>query len=168
MQNFNSGWKKAQQKEDDENRKRLASLSSLVIDNGELTSRVEEVLKIIFSWYSKSFSDGGELKLERVEAARLWYQCRIKLANLDSLFEADKEKTCVFFDDFLVVLRRVAREDKQNTKPISSVSGSSVEVGDRVQLVDGYETKGDAGNGPLRPGERGRVVELQRGPSGQT
>ena len=169
MQNFNSGWKEAQQKKDDENRKQLASIHSLLIKDGELTPRLVDVLKSIFSWYSSSSSDEREVQLDRVEAARMWFYCGIKLANLDSMFEADELKTHVLFDDFLRLVRRVAKEDGERIElqAKEQLGGSSVEVGDRVQLIDGYESKGDASTGPLRPGERGRVVELQRGPTGQ-
>lgn len=128
-----------------------------------------EVLKSIFSWYATSSSDDKKLQLDRVEAARMWFYCGIKLANLDSMFEADELKTHVLFDDFLRIVRRVAKEDgeRMELQKSESPDGSSVEVGDRVQLIDGYESKGDASTGPLRPGERGRVVELQRGPTGQ-
>jgi len=41
------------------------------------------------------------------------------------------------------------------------------QVGDKVELVDGYEKFGDASGGPLQPGERGVVVDLQNGPNGE-
>jgi len=44
---------------------------------------------------------------------------------------------------------------------------SGLQVGDRVELVQGYEKYGDAAGGPLQPGDRGVVVELQRGPNGE-
>ena len=167
LRNFNSGWKEAQQQKEEENRKRLASLRSVLIKGGELTSQLEEVLTSIFSWYSTSHSEGEVMQLDRVEAARLWYRCGIKLANLDSLFEADDKKTHILVEDFLSVVRRVAGEDGERTEQQVKSSDDSVEVGDRVQLVEGYEAKGDASTGPLQPGDRGRVVELQRGPNGQ-
>ena len=42
-----------------------------------------------------------------------------------------------------------------------------MQVGDKVELVNGYEKYGDASGGPLQPGDRGTVVELQRGPNGE-
>jgi hypothetical protein len=36
-----------------------------------------------------------------------------------------------------------------------------------VELVDGYERFGDAANGPLQPGERGAVFDVQEGPNGE-
>jgi hypothetical protein len=41
-----------------------------------------------------------------------------------------------------------------------------LKVGDYVELVEGYEKYGDALGGPLVPGERGVVVEIQRGANG--
>jgi hypothetical protein len=42
-----------------------------------------------------------------------------------------------------------------------------LQVGDKVELLEGYERFGDASNGPLHPGERGAVVDLQEGPTGE-
>lgn len=41
------------------------------------------------------------------------------------------------------------------------------QVGDKVELVEGFERYGDAVGGPLQLGDRGVVVELQRGPNGE-
>lgn len=41
------------------------------------------------------------------------------------------------------------------------------QIGDKVELVEGYERFGDASSGPLQVGDRGVVVELQRGPNGE-
>jgi hypothetical protein len=43
----------------------------------------------------------------------------------------------------------------------------TLQVGDKVELVNGYDKYGDASGGPLQPGDRGTVVELQRGPNGE-
>lgn len=42
-----------------------------------------------------------------------------------------------------------------------------LQIGDKVELVEGYERYGDATSGPLQVGDRGVVVELQRGPNGE-
>ena len=34
-------------------------------------------------------------------------------------------------------------------------------------MVEGYERYGDASDGPMQPGDRGTVVEIQEGPSGE-
>lgn len=36
-----------------------------------------------------------------------------------------------------------------------------LKIGDMVELVNNYERFGDATNGPLLPGDRGTVIELQ-------
>ena len=36
-----------------------------------------------------------------------------------------------------------------------------------MQLVDGFEKFGDASGGPLQVGDRGVVVDIQRGPNGE-
>jgi hypothetical protein len=43
----------------------------------------------------------------------------------------------------------------------------TLQVGDKVELVEGFERYGDALGGPLQAGDRGVVVELQRGPNGE-
>jgi hypothetical protein len=42
-----------------------------------------------------------------------------------------------------------------------------MQVGDKVELVESYEKYGDSSGGPLQPGDRGTVVELQQGPNGE-
>ena len=36
-----------------------------------------------------------------------------------------------------------------------------------MELIEGYEKFGDAARGPMAPGDRGQVVEVQRGASGE-
>jgi len=75
------------------------------------------------------------------------------------------------FDEFLGVIARVINEDESGMMSGVGVTtrnqstDSRMKVGDRVELVDGYEKYGDASGGPLQPGDRGTVVELQQGPS---
>lgn len=42
----------------------------------------------------------------------------------------------------------------------------SSQVGDKVEVVEHYERYSDASSGPLRPGDRGTIMEIQRGPRG--
>jgi hypothetical protein len=42
-----------------------------------------------------------------------------------------------------------------------------VQIGDVVELVEGYEKYGDASRGPMVPGDRGQVVEVQQGSNGE-
>lgn len=41
------------------------------------------------------------------------------------------------------------------------------QIGDVVELVEGYEKYGDASRGPMVPGDRGQVVEVQQGSNGE-
>lgn len=41
------------------------------------------------------------------------------------------------------------------------------QIGDKVELVEGFERYGDASSGPLQVGDRGIVVDVQRGPNGE-
>ena len=41
------------------------------------------------------------------------------------------------------------------------------QIGDKVELVDGFERYGDASSGPLQVGDRGIVVEVQQGLNGE-
>jgi hypothetical protein len=84
--------------------------------------------------------------------------------------------------DFLQIMDQVAAEDEliassiAATVAVGNVSppGSPAkllldfpcQIGDKVELVKGYEKFGDASGGPLHPGERGVVVETQDGPNG--
>jgi hypothetical protein len=41
------------------------------------------------------------------------------------------------------------------------------QVGDKVELAEGFEKYGESIGGPLQVGDRGVVVEAQRGPNGE-
>lgn len=43
----------------------------------------------------------------------------------------------------------------------------TTKVGDKVELIDGYEKFNDSTGGPLQAGDRGTVVDIQRGPNGE-
>lgn len=36
-----------------------------------------------------------------------------------------------------------------------------------MELVEGYEKLSDSAGGPLQPGDRASVIEIQRGPNGE-
>lgn len=44
---------------------------------------------------------------------------------------------------------------------------SLLQIGDIVELVEGYENYGDASRGPMVTGDRGQVVEVQQGSNGE-
>lgn len=94
-----------------------------------------------------------------------------------------QQRAAVVVDDFLQLLDKVAVEDEHFAASIGasiavanqSPPGSPAkllldfpcQVGDKVELVQGYEKFGDATGGPLHPGDRGVVVETQLGPNGE-
>ena len=137
----------------------LAERQCLLNSNGQLTEKLSAALQDIWKLYQ---SNGEECisSLNYQQAARLWYHCGMSLASLDQIW---KEKGALNPDDLNDVLRKVLVEDEKSTLS----SKISIEKGDRVQLVEGYEKFGDAAGGPLRPGDRGVVVELQGAPNGE-
>lgn len=109
------------------------------------------------------------MELDKVEASRLWCRCGLKQASIDSIFDKEDGKSHVCFDDFMYIIKRTAKEDEDALERDRQGASSydDVQIGDKVELKKGYENKGDAAGGPLQPGERGTVVELQQGPNGQ-
>ena len=110
--------------------------------------------------------------------------------------EKDSEDNYIEFKDFINTLERVVldEDDDEEKEEITSTGSPSfevrssillslhlscscsthltrsagrIQVGDKVELVEGYERFGDAANGPLHPGERGVVIDLQEGPNGE-
>lgn len=75
------------------------------------------------------------------------------------LIEINKET--VSWSDFMTIIGQIIAADTVAT------GSNQCEVGDKVELVDGYEKYGDATGGPLQPGDRGTVVELQCGANGE-
>ena len=41
------------------------------------------------------------------------------------------------------------------------------QIGDKVELVEGFDRYGDASSGPLQLGDRGIVVDVQKGANGE-
>lgn len=165
LQHFASGSRQAKHEKNTEIKLKLLADRSKLIQNSKPSEALVAVLTTIFSLYAnETQSVGTECQLSRVEAARLWYRCGMKLATLHSLFEADSLKTIVKLDDFLDIINKVILEEEE----IDVAATGDVRKGDKVQLGAGYESKGDAASGPLQPGDRGTVVELQKGPNGQS
>lgn len=130
----------------------------LLGDDDQLTENLVDVLRQIWMLYQDAETQ-EILPLGRQAASRLWYRCGMSLASLDKILA---KNTVLHFDDWKDVLQKALVDDQGvalSDQPLA------VEKGDRVQLVDGYEKYGDAAGGPLRPGDRGVVVELQGSPS---
>jgi hypothetical protein len=116
----------------------------------------------------------------------------MKLSHLEKVLENKlPPSNGISFEDFLDVLSSVVRDEEESLGSQQPYSRGStvfqvsrgnvhlschflvlltwlylVQVGDKVELIEGYERFGDASNGPLHPGERGTVIDLQEGPSG--
>jgi hypothetical protein len=130
---------------------------------------MQSALRDIFCGYKTDIDTrtGMSCELNQIEASRLWYRCGIKLSCLMEIFQTQTERTdkTVAFADFLQLVTEIVEEDENSF--VAATTSSEFQVGDRVELVEGYERFGDAINGPLVPGERGIIVELQQGPEGE-
>jgi hypothetical protein len=88
-----------------------------MIRDGSLTPELVNVLRKVFCWYSVSWkpdNDDQVVRLNRVEASRLWYRCGMKLSDLEQLLEAKSPPTSdVCFEDFLERLSNVVRAEDE-------------------------------------------------------
>lgn len=165
LRTYATDWKQARQEKDAKLRQKLLTQRSVFVKDGNMTPEVEDVLGDIFASYSRSKSPS----LNEIEASRLWYQCGMKLASLQEVLERKKDLSTVEFKDFLNLLKMVIQDEEESLggqEPYVRAS-TIFQAGDKVELVEGYERFGDATNGPLQPGDRGRVVDFQEGPNGE-
>ena len=128
----------------------------LQIRNGEMTKDLRTVLTSIFAQYSKQHQ--GET-LVYTEACRLYHRCGLKLSIL-------KGGASITLQEFLAVVERICAEDEAKVVTILPCQ-LDVQIGDYVELVEGYDKLGDAAGGPLQLMERGLVVDLQHGANGE-
>jgi hypothetical protein len=142
-----------------------------------VSPELRKVLGEIFCMYSNGEDSKGPTTITSTMASRLWYRCGMKLASLETILQAkdgsddDVKRPSVALEDFLGVIEQVVEEDEAKLGGIeqlpSAAAVSACEIGDKVELVEGYERYGDATSGPLQIGDRGVVVEQQRGPNGE-
>lgn len=135
------------------------------------TFKLYQVLGQIFRMYAPGApSDDKELDnvtLTPIMAARLWCRCGMKLALLEG------QTSDVPFSDFFELLKQLIEEDEkllyqfEEAENHVAVPELAFEVGDKVELAEGYDRYGDAICGPLQIGDRGIVVEVQKGPNGE-
>lgn len=169
MSSFVNDWKQAQLEKDSLRRKELKADRSALIEKGVPTAGLVTVMQTIFSQYCSP--DQSSLGL--VEASRLWYRCGLKLSSLQKICECktkNGQEMKIDIQDFLSLLQQVIEEDEKCFSDAhKDPAGEAVQfdIGDKVELVEGYERFGDAANGPLLPGERGTIIELQKGPAGE-
>jgi hypothetical protein len=175
LRRFAANWREQQRDKHQMIRNRLAKERSVLIIEGMPTFKLYQVLWQIFCMYSPGApSDDKELDsvtLTPIMAARLWCRCGMKLALLDDNENANGD---VPFSDFLGLIKQLIEEDEKKLFYQSEGVGNRVgvpelafEVGDKVELAEGYDRYGDAVCGPLQVGDRGIVVEVQKGPNGE-
>jgi hypothetical protein len=174
LSRFHAAQRAAVEAKNQARRAGLAQEKSLLIQNGTITNRLREVLRVIVSWY-------GNERLDHLAASRLWYRCGLRLSHLAVLLET---REFVTVNDFLIIIEKIVEEEESgdgtrkvdiseamDTSPGADGEATSsitptFEVGDKVEVAEGYEKYGDAASGPLKPGDRGSVMEVQRGPRG--
>jgi hypothetical protein len=169
LSSFVDDWKRAQQEKDSLRRKELLADRLALIEKGLPTAGLVTVMQSIFSQYCSP----GHSSLGLVEASRLWYRCGLTLSSLREICVtkiSNGPEVRIDIQDFLTIVQRIIEEDEKyfstvHQDPVNRIV--DFDVGDMVELVVGYERFGDAANGPLLPGERGTIIELQKGPSGE-
>lgn len=171
LERFDSYWNNAQEKKATLRLQQLAASRAILIDRGEPTPRLVKALENIFASYESHNASipSGDVKLDMLQASRLWYRFGFNLENLFALVESRPSKTLslhettVSFQDFLLTIKGLIHEDESHAN--SFERNSDVKVGDVVELVDEYIKYGDAATGPMHRDERGRVIEVQEGTS---
>jgi hypothetical protein len=197
LRTFADDWRRKQEENYSNTKKALRKERALLIQKGVVTPKLRQVLWTIFAMYSSDREQTQEeMRLPRAMAMRLWYRCGLNLDGLEGQLDAEEGGSPTFsFADFMDLVGKIVTEDEaefNETNASSSVTVSTFEVcieiflslvecrfgisiivilspqvGDKVELVERYETYGDAGGGPLQVGDRGVVVEIQRGPNGE-
>jgi hypothetical protein len=164
LNSFVSDWKQAQREKESQRGQEIMSHRAVLIEAGMPTAALIKILRSIFTQY---LSDEQSC-LGYIEASRLWYRCGLKLSSLKDIMDS-KASDCdgkrdIEFYDFLGLIQRIIAEDSKHFVRCPSVERSPLcfEIGEKVELVEGYERFGDAANGPLLPGDRGSVIELQK------
>lgn len=163
---FATDWRKVQREKDEQLREKLASERAMLIQDGKPSDKLVDVLRDIFSEYLAN-SLGDSPLLPYTSASRLWYRCGLKLTHLDEMLMKTEAGKDVCFEDFVGVIRRVVEDDEESRGKLGTEAGCTIEVGDKVELVDNFAMFGDATGGPLQPGDRGIIVEIQEGPNGE-
>ena len=91
-----------------------------MIKDGTISPGLRTVLGDIFRLYADDQEEvvkcGSEVTLSSTMAARLWYRCGMKLANLETIMEAkqDSKHVGLTLRDFLGVIEKVVAEDEVN------------------------------------------------------
>lgn len=129
-------------------RQEILRRKEILIKNGCLTTELVHVLMHIFSWYQDCQEhndivdkDSG-MKLNLLEASRLWYRCGIHLSGLMALVKARKEAAdsqsttdaiFVHSKDFIDVIRQIVA-DEEDRSPVIIVNGNDSDFADSQSL----------------------------------
>jgi hypothetical protein len=116
LQNVSSDWQNKVLLKEENIRAELKARRLILFDERRLSEKVVNILKSIFSMYERyNANDNGMeetgLGLEYTAAARLWYRCGLRLANLDSLMGPRYTNRKVVFQDFFELVEKVVAED---------------------------------------------------------
>lgn len=141
----------------------LAKRARLIETDGKPSKELRKVLEDVFTLY-RADTDDHDNGIGYTMACRLWYRCGLRLATLNSILTGENRERIVL-SDFMQIVTEVLESDTLSDS--STPDPNTCDVGDIVELVEGYDKYGDASGGPLQLGDRGTVVELQRGPNGE-
>jgi len=118
----------------------------------KLSDAFLSVIKRIVTWYTGT-DKGENVLLDSIMIHKLWYRCGFSFEYLDI-------KDGVYStQQFVMFLNNMIKEEQEK----DVVMSDKIEIGDKVEVIEGYERHGDAASGPLKVGDRGVVMELQRG-----
>jgi len=174
LRTFTADAKRLQKEKEEMVRREVIEKRQRFFRDGAITPELRKVLNDIFALYTE---DCATDVLDYSRASRLFYRCGMKLDVLDTLWkESDIDGVTV--DNFCEIIEKVLQEEKETVQNLSEskeeMEGDSTmpdeenyfRIGDKVELLPGYDKFEDAAGGPLRLGERGTIVELQTGPNG--
>ncbi|KAL7561760.1 hypothetical protein ACA910_013300 [Epithemia clementina (nom. ined.)] len=162
LQTFSADARRVLKEKEEAVRSEVFARRQKLFRNGNLTKRLRDVLLEIYTLYSEE----GDESLVYSSAARLFYRSGMKLDYLDTLIK-ENGPNCLTFLKFYEIIEKILQEDDESVRKDMTIEDNAVRKGDKVELVEGYEKYEDASGGPLKPGDRGTVVEVQNGPNGE-
>ena len=86
----------------------------MLVQNGFLTDDLIIALEEIFLRYRSGTANN---ELDQIEAARLWYQCGLRLSSLNEILHNTKlteTKKSINFEDFRCLLQRIINDDEKH------------------------------------------------------
>ena len=161
LRNFTADARRTQKEKEDRIRREVTDRREVLFRKKSVTPQLRNALRSIFQLYSQD----RRSPLPYTKAACLFYRCGMNLNFLDERLKEGQEIT---FEAFFDIVEKILLEDFDLlNRESESAEEVPFRIGDRVELVDGFEKYDDASGGPLRAGDRGTIVELQVGPNGE-